>query len=65
MKQGDKGCIYWTGLTMKQIQESEKSLPYVCINCKCCFEEIPKKKANECQSGYYHDIIKRKDIIER
>jgi len=65
LQEGDEGCRMWTEATVKKIREYEKTLPYLCINCKRHFKDIPKKKPNECKSGYYHDIIRTKDLIER
>jgi hypothetical protein len=37
---------------------------FVCINCKAEFGELPVKQNNECSGGYYHDFVKRSDIIK-
>ena len=64
-KEGDKGCEEWGRLSHEKLEAYKRSLPYMCIHCKRSFKEVPKKKANECQSGYYHDIIRKDSIIER
>ena len=49
----------------RKMVEAERPTLYMCINCKDEFEGLPIMEKNECTYGYYHQLIKKSDLIVR
>jgi len=47
---------------MRHYNLNEKLGKYICIHCKTNFDKLPIIKHNECPTGYYHNIVKKKKL---